>query len=361
MSTEPRDRSQRAALNTERSSRVVVFALLCVVCLAAAGGYAVLAALRAQPAASSARAAPAGDPQALATVSGQPHLVFLSTAVGDTYGKVALAPLAAPDGPRYATPLQCERVYSVAGTGLCQGNNVVGGFISSYSAYTFDDTYQPLYTFNQAGIPSRVRLSPDGGRGAMTVFVTGHSYAATGFSTQTVLVDARSGAVLGDLERFAVMRDGAPFQAADFNFWGVTFARDGSRFYATLGTSGKTYLLEGDMDAHTARVVREGVECPSLSPDGTRLAFKKQVGSSGRIAWQLTLLDLATMTETPLAETRSVDDQVEWLDDGHVVYAVAEDGGPPRTTATSIWVLPVDSSAPPRVLVPQGYSPAVVR
>ena len=45
---------------------------------------------------------------------------------------------------------------------------------------------------------------------------------------------------------------------ADFNFWGVTFARDGNRFYATLGTGGKTYLVEGDVAARqAARPARE--------------------------------------------------------------------------------------------------------
>jgi hypothetical protein len=319
-----------------------------------------LAALRGAAAAREAPTAAVGDAQALARVSRQPHLVFLSTAVGDTYGKVSLAALDAPDGPRYPTPLECERVYFAAGEGLCLGNNVVGGFISTYSAYTFDGVYQPRHTFQQPGVPSRVRLSPDGRRGSMTVFVTGHSYAEGGFSTLTTLVDASSGAVLGDLEQFTVLRDGVPFKSQDFNFWGVTFARDGNRFYATLGTGGKTYLIESDVAARTARVIYDGVECPSLSPDNTRIAFKKQVGTGGRIEWRPALLDLATLTETVLGETRNVDDQIEWLDDGHIVYALAE-SGPPRTTATDIWVLPVDGSAPPRVLVPQAYSPAVVR
>ena len=68
-------------------------------------------------------------------------------------------------------------------------------------------------------------------------------------------------------------------------------------------------------------MIHENVECPSLSPDGTRIAYKKRTGSSST-PWHLTVLDLATMRETPLAETRSVDDQVEWLDDDHVLYGV---------------------------------------
>jgi hypothetical protein len=359
--TGPRGATPPAARGLQLSPRVLLFTLLCAVCLTVALGYLALASRRAELAVSGVSPVPMGDPQALASVTRAPHVSFLSTAVGETYGKVAVAPLDAPDGPRYASELQCERVAFAAGTGLCLGNNIVGGFVSSYNGYTFDEAYQPRHTFQQVGIPSRVRLAPDGRRGAWTVFVTGDSYAGVGFSTRSVLLDTTNGVVLGDLEQFAVTKDGVPFHAVDFNFWGVTFARDGNRFYATLGTGGKIYLVEGDVDARTARVVYEGVECPAISPDNTRLAFKKRHASGGRVTWSLAVLDLATLTETPLGETRSIDDQVEWLDDEHVTYALAEDTGPARTTATSIWVLPVDGSAPPRVLVPQAYSPAIVR
>jgi hypothetical protein len=341
-------------------ARVGLFVALCVICLLGAGGYIARARLHTGFEAPSATTVRLGDASALEAPGRQPHLVFLSTAVGDSYGKVSLASLDTPDGPRTATSLQCDRVYFAAGEGLCLGFNNVGGFLSSYSAYSFDDAYEPRHTFSQAGIPSRVRLSPDGTHGAMTVFITGDSYAGGGFSTRTTIVDMATGAMLGDLEEFAVSRDGVRFQAPDFNFWGVTFAHDGNRFYATLGTGGKTYLVEGDLSARTARVLREGVECPSLSPDGTRLAFKMQVGDGGRITWRLHVLDLATLIDTPLAETRSIDDQVDWLDDARILYAYANDG-PPRTTATNIWMLPVDGSLPPQILVPQAYSPAVAR
>jgi dipeptidyl aminopeptidase/acylaminoacyl peptidase len=195
----------------------------------------------------------------------------------------------------------------------------------------------------------------------MTVFITGHSYADTGFSTATTLVDLETGETIGNLEEFSVTREGARFDAPDFNFWGVTFARDSNRFYATLRSGGQLYLVEGDVAHRAMRVVGQNVECPSLSPDNTRIAFKRQVSTSGNPAWQLYLRDLRSGEERPLAaETRSVDDQVEWLDDGHILYAWVEQG-PPRTAATAVWVLPVDGSAPPRIFHAQGYSPAVVR
>jgi Tol biopolymer transport system component len=94
-------------------------------------------------------------------------------------------------------------------------------------------------------------------------------------------------------------------------------------------------------------VIAEDVECPSLSPDATRLAFKLRKGGS----WRLHVLDLKTGRRTPLAETRSVDDQVEWLDDGRILYGYQGD----------VWVVPADGKGRPRVYLNDALSPAVVR
>jgi dipeptidyl aminopeptidase/acylaminoacyl peptidase len=184
----------------------------------------------------------------------------------------------------------------------------------------------------------------------MTEFVAGHSYAEAGFSTLTTLIDMPTGRIITDLEKFEVFRDGTRIASPDFNFWGVTFARDSNRFYATLGTGGKTYLVEGDVSARRARVLRENVECPSLSPDNKRIAFKKRDGSLGM--WRLHILDLATLEDRPLeAETRIIDDQVEWLDDNQILYRWGQD----------VIVVPTDGSAPPRIFLARASSPAVVR
>jgi hypothetical protein len=50
-----------------------------------------------------------------------------------------------------------------------------------------------------------------------------------------------------------------------------------------------------------------------------------------------------------------VDDQVEWLDDGQVMYHDATDQG------TGIWVLAADGQSKPRLLLPDAFSPVVVR
>ena len=225
------------------------------------------------------------------------------------------------------------------------------GLVSTYVALTLNADLQPIHRIPLSGAPTRARVSPDGRYGAATVFVFGHSYADANFSTQTTMIDMSSGTSLGDLEEYATTRDGATWASEDFNFWGVTFAQaDSDVFYATVRSAGKTYLVEGDVEARTMRVLRENVECPSLSPDGTRIAFKKLIeGLVGQ--WRLHVLDLATMEETPLAETRNIDDQVEWLDDENVLYADGQD----------VWTVPSDGGGSPRLFIPEALSPAVVR
>ncbi len=132
----------------------------------------------------------------------------------------------------------------------------------------------------------------------------------------------------------------------------MTFARDSNRFYATLGTAGKTYLIEGDIKARQAHVLHENVECPSLSPDNTRLAFKKAVVRDGQPMWQISVLDLASLSEKPLAaETRSVDDQVEWLDNDHILYALPDDS-PSPSIGENTWMLSADGRGQPKLFYP---------
>jgi Tol biopolymer transport system component len=155
------------------------------------------------------------------------------------------------------------------------------------------------------------------------------------------------------LEEFAITRGGQPYQAADVNFWGVTFARNDNDFYATMSTGGHRYLVEGDLAAMTLRTLADNVECPSLSPDGTHIAFKAARDGDPTRGWRLSVLDLATMRVTPLAETRSVDDQAAWLDERTVAYGVQRSDG-----INDVWVVPTDGTGAPRLLVPGANSPA---
>jgi len=337
------------------SARIAAFAAVCTAVALLGAGYVGLAALRSAGPSVSARAArsPAiiGGTAQLGQELGRPHLVFLQPSGGDpTQNELAVAPLAGPSPRRTLSGLHCSRLYVDAGHGICVGQNAAG------VGHLLDAELRPVTTFLQPGLASRARISPNGHWAAATVFVSGHSYAVVGFSTQTLLYDTSTGAAT-NLESFTVTRDGHAFQSPDFNFWGVTFA-NGARFYATLGTGGHTYLVEGDLARHTAEVLRDGVECPSVSPDGTRIIYKARVpGTVGQ--WRLHVLDLRTMSDSALGETRSVDDQAEWLDSRTVLYGL-NDQGPPATLDVNLWALPVDGG-PPTLYLQHAASPAVAR
>ena len=285
----------------------------------------------------------------------RPFLMFISLSSDDTFKRVVLAPLSAPDEARYVTPLNCERVYYSGSRGLCLETQAERPGVAKYFAHVFDDHFARLTTLTLTGPPSRTRLSPDGRRAAFTVFDEGHSYADGVFSTRTTIIDTIAGTVIGDLESWTITRDGRPFASKDFNFWGVTFAADGNQFFATLRTKGSAYLIEGDIDGRQAHVVLQGAECPSLSPDHARIAFKKRLGGSGGF-WQLSLFDRSTRAVRALSgDSESVDDQVEWLDAHNLIYFR------PNAAGNIIWRLPTDSAEAPQPFVRDGFSPAVVR
>jgi hypothetical protein len=267
---------------------------------------------------------------------------------GDAAGRLAVAGVDRP-GKRTVEPLRCDRSYFAGGRGICLARG--GGFAAGYEARVFGPDMEVQGEVDVQGIPSRARVSPDGRHGSVTLFVTGHAYAEAGsFSTQTTLIDLERGERIADLEEFTVMHGGRQVTAVDRNFWGVTFAQDGDRFYATMATGGKTYLIRGSVADRTAEVIDENVECPSLSPDGGRIAYKKRVDSENG-TWRLAVLDLKTMRHTLLAETRSVDDQAEWLDGDRVMYGI--DG--------AVWTAPADGTGEPRRLIAGADSPAAIR
>jgi hypothetical protein len=305
-------------------------------------------------------AAPSPEDRPAAPAGATPRLLFRSTALGPSYGMLAVVPLDAPTSPPTVTALRCDRLDAVPAVGVCLGAS--RGVFTTYHATIFDAELRPQRTIRLGGVPSRVRVSPDGRLAAITVFVNGHSYAATTFSTLTSIVDLATGdSLVDDLEKLTVWRDGKRFREVDFNLWGVTFARDGRRFYATLRSGGRTYLIEGDAAAREARIVRENVECPSLSPDNTRVAFKKREGGGLRpVTWRLSVLSLESGEEWPLAETRSVDDQVEWLDDRTILYSLP--AAVEASASTDTWVVSADKGAAsaPRLFLANTYS-AVVR
>lgn len=330
--------------------RRALFAVLVIACVVVAVGYGGMAVRRGRLE----RANPGarGNAAAARAYLGNAATMMFSDQIGEASAHLAFVPLTSSfSGTRVYLPLRCLRLYFAGGRGLCLGADA--GVGTAFEMYVLDAAFKVVHTLPLIGLPSRARVSPDGRYGATTVYVAGHSYSNGDFSTETTIFDLASGKKLANLEDFTVLRDGQPFKATDFNFWGVTFAPpDGNTFYATLKTGGATYLVEGDIAARQMRMRYRNVECPSISPDGMRIAYKKAVAvKRGVIFWRFTVLDLRTMTETPLAEQRSIDDQVEWLDNRSILYGVLSD----------VWVVPADGSGEPRRFLNRAASPVVIR
>jgi Tol biopolymer transport system component len=326
--------------------RLAIFGALVAVCVIGAAAAIAVGINKQQPrvAASDAARRLLGD----AREEGRPMLLIRSLA---PKGQLAVAPLEGSEpGKRTFEPLSCDRSYFAAGRGICLQHSKT--FPNGLTAKLFGSDFRVTHSVGLTGIPSRTRVSPDGRYGAATAFVAGDSYAAAGsFSTRTTLIDMAAGTKIADLEDFTVTRGERQVTAIDVNFWGVTFdPNDSDRFYATLATGGKTYLLRGSVSSRTAHAIHDNVECPSVSPDGKLIAYKKRTGPSSA-PWRLTVLDLATMRETPLAETRSVDDQVEWLDGHTILYGIDN----------ALWAVPADGSGKPRRYLAAADSPATVR
>jgi hypothetical protein len=350
-----------------RQVRQKIFAWVALVCLALALGYTSWVILRADagPHGTQSEVQAQATPQSMArpeelqAIQNAPHLIFLHPA-GPHYGQVALTEFEAEGSQRAQTGLGCDRVHYAAGNGICliyDSSTPAPDIFTPIPTWVrlFGPDFKIRHEFTVEGVPSRARVSPDGKYAAFTVFVTGHSYADANMSTATVLIETATGTSLGNLEEFEVWKDGQLFQAIDFNLWGVTFAQDSNQFYATLRSFDTTYLLQGDLASRRLTILRENVECPSLSPDGTRIVFKK-LTSAG--TWQLTVLDLGTMQETPLAEKEGIDDQAEWLDNERILYQKADHTPAKRL---SVFVVPADGSGQPEVFLPEAESPAVVR
>jgi hypothetical protein len=246
--------------------------------------------------------------------------------------------------------LACKQVHaSAAGPGLCMALSDDG---FRYEGIVFDGDYGVLRRFPIDGVPDRARVSGDGRYGAYTAFdrgsAGGYFANANAFSTDTRIVDMRTGRVLLRLgSGLEVLREGRRYNPASPQFWGVTFA-DGDRFYATMATDFVHLLIEGDVSSKKAHVIGRNVECPSLSPDGQRIAYKRRIKYTDR--WRFHVRDLQTGRDVALAETRSIDDQPEWLDDDRIVYS----------DDRAVFTVPADGTGRPERLVEGAASPAVV-
>ena len=233
-----------------------------------------------------------------------------------------------------------------------------GGIAPTYAVASLGPDLAPTSSAPLAGLPSRARMSVDGRLVSTTTFISGHSYAASSFSTATVI--RVGGKDLPNLETWTTyLPDGQRLVAANRNFWGVTFATDDDTFYATAASGTTTWLVRGSIKERTMRALRTDAECPSLSPDGRHVAYKKRLGNPTPGVWRLavarprppaprrcwprpaTSTTRSSGSTTPRCSTR----------------CPAPGPRPRRPTSGGC---PSDGSGAPSVLVPYASSPAVV-
>lgn len=342
-------RRDRSALTT--GQRVAIIASLSVVSLGAAGVYGIQVLGEHQERTSGASAARVSD-----TLPDGPQVVFRNMATGQGYGMMSSVALSDPDGPRTVSDQPCDRVDATDHLVSCL--RTIRGVPTTFETNVLTPDGELVTTWPLAGIPSRTRVSDDG-LVASTAFVTGHSYATDTFSTETT-VKGPDGRDFGSIQDFDMTIEGRPLLAVDRNVWGVTFA-GGDRFYATVASGGRTWLVEGDFAARTLSSVAEGAECPSVSPDGSRVAYKVVRAGTGTastpVHWDIAVLDLATGSETVIELERGIDDQLEWLDDEYLLY------GLPRLDApgdADVYRILPEAGAEPQLFIEHAWSPSVV-
>lgn len=251
--------------------------------------------------------------------------------------------------PRSVHGVECVRSYAAGDTAVCLRPKNAW----THSLVTMTGDLKDVHEYKLPGVPSRARVSDSGRMISWTTFVGGDSYTSSGMSTRTGVIDTETGAYLPSIEEFSVTLEGAPYRAADVNYWGVSFADDDNIFYATLATRGERYLVRGDFAARQVETLATNVECPSIAPDGSRLAFKQAVDNDPLKGWRIAVLDLASMEVDVLAEDRSIDDQPVWLDAKTVGYTYRAPDGVP-----SVWEVPADGTGTPVKVADNAESPA---
>src|SRR3954471_24551928 len=133
--------------------RVLVFVAVTVLLIGGLGAYLLVQRHLAQARAASDAAADARRPRlAVDDVLAVPHLVVRNTEAGPSYGKIALVPLAEPDGPRAILDVSCDRVAAVPTGAVCLQQ--VPGLVTTYRAVFLDERFHRTGTQPLDGPPS---------------------------------------------------------------------------------------------------------------------------------------------------------------------------------------------------------------
>jgi hypothetical protein len=267
---------------------------------------------------------------------------------------------------RTPTEIGCSRVHATSDGKVFCFTRVIPGkpnYFSPPTGYIYSRNFTLETSYPKGlGSVSRARISKDGKFTASTAFTTGHSYLGVGgttFSTATFIGTASDAKSPENIQRWPVLNKGLEIKSTDLNLWGVTFdPANSDRFLVTAYFDTKPYLAEGSVQNRKINVLKEAVECPSFSPNGKRIAFKKRTGIA---KWSPAVMDLATMKETIFDLPDSVDDQIEWLNDDTLIYEVVNTPlvGP---SAVNLMTLNLRDAKPQqRLWLTDARSPTVVR
>ncbi|GAA0593383.1 hypothetical protein HPO96_06250 [Kribbella sandramycini] len=275
-------------------------------------------------------------------------LFFRNLADGPDQGKLAAVPAADPGAARRVGELSCDRFAAARGTAICLRLQPAA-LPPLTDILVLDRNLSVIHEETLPGTPSRARVAPNGRIVNWTLFVSGDSYAASGFSTRTGMYNLDTDELTKTVEQLPIFIDGKRYFASDVNFWGITFDAAAERFYVTMASKGKTYLIDVDFAAYQGKAIAQNVECPSLSPDGRRIAYKQKIADG---KWRLAVMELATGKISHPADDRLLDDQPVWKDDKTLIYPIRTPDG-----KTGIWS--VGLTGPPKLLVDNATSPSL--
>ncbi len=277
-------------------------------------------------------------------------LAFVNRVPGDDYAKVGYID---PEGERHITELECDRLDLNENRGICL--SATAGLAGTGRGFILDANLNPTTRFG-VNKPSRAAASPDGTVVAWTGFSLGHSYLVQGeFATTTQLISVDRSIAANVETIFDTFRGDERVLDIDRNYWGVSFF-DSDLFYATLGTANSgTEIVAGRVSTTRIDVVASNASCPEVSPDGKTIVAKEQRGDK----FQLIAIDLESGARRDLGETRSVDDQVEWIDNQTILYGMPNpDEGTEAQPVFDIYALNTAPGSAPRLIVPFADSPA---
>lgn len=301
-------------------------------------------------------AEPEAEQAPIAEVTDGPRIVFRHTGTDNEYGVVAVVPLDDPAGPRAFTGVSCDRVAARPDGASCLLTDP--GIAATYEGVELDADWQEVATHDLPGLPSRTRLSPDGTLVATTVFVAGHSYMSTGFSTATEVHEFGEGERWGNLEKFQLVVDGREVNPLDRNVWGspsstTRRSTPRSRPVVVRGWSRATSRGARSPRCRPTPSARRCLPTGAASP--SRSTSTPDAASCGRSPSRtLTTGDRTLLQSGP----RGLDDQVEWLDDDTLIYGLPRADEP---GVTDTWAVDTTAEATPRLLIEQAWSATVVR